>query len=82
MQRSKDGVNVVAIGSRTLSEVEQRYSQTERECRVVVWACKYFYIYLCGAPQFTVISDHKPLEGILNNPVTAHNAFAAVWSGL
>lgn len=68
LQKTEKGVNIVAMGSRSMSDVESRYSQTERECLAVVWACEYFHVYLCGAEHFTVISDHKPLEGILNNP--------------
>ena len=50
-----------------MSEVEQRYTQTEREALAVVWACEHFHIYLSGAP-FTVITDHQPLLGIWKKP--------------
>ena len=59
---------VVVYGSRALSDVETRYSQTEREALAVVWACEHFDIFINGAPQFTVISDHKPLETIWKKP--------------
>ena len=59
---------VVVYGSRALSDVETRYSQTEREALAVIWACEHFDKFINGAPQFTVISDHKPLETIWKKP--------------
>ena len=55
---------VVTYASRALTGVEARYSQTEREALAVVWACEHFNRFIKGAPRFTVISDHKPLESI------------------
>lgn len=73
-QREPDGnVRVVAYGSRKLSEVESRYSQTEREALAVVWASEHFHTYLFGA-EYVVITDHKPLEGILNKPTSKPTA--------
>ena len=54
---------VVAYASRSLSPVEQRYSQTEREAFAVLFACEHFHLYMYGA-QFSIITDHKPLERI------------------
>ena len=59
--------HVVAYASRTLTDVERRYSQTEREALSIVWGCERFHLYLYGAP-FEIITDHKPLELIFNNP--------------
>ncbi|XP_062610353.1 uncharacterized protein K02A2.6-like [Saccostrea cucullata] len=58
---------VISYGSRALNDVETRYSQTEREALAVVWGCEHFHLYLFGQ-DFKVISDHKPLEAIFNNP--------------
>jgi len=33
----------------------------------VYWAIKHFHLYLYGA-NFTIVTDHKPLEGIFNKP--------------
>ncbi|KAK7088231.1 hypothetical protein V1264_022168 [Littorina saxatilis] len=41
-------VRPVCYASRALSDVEQRYSQTEREALAVVWACEHFDIYIPG----------------------------------
>lgn len=70
-QIDKNGyVNVCGYASTSLTETEQRYSQTEREALAVSFACVHFEFYLRGCPEFLVISDHKPLEGIMNNPVS------------
>ena len=59
---------MVIYVSRTLADVETRYSQTDREALAIVWACEHFNRYLIGAPEFTVITDHKPLETIWQRP--------------
>ena len=51
---------VIAYGHRSLSEVESRYSQTEREALGVVWACEHFKMYLLGN-RFRLVTDHKAL---------------------
>jgi len=53
----------IVYASRALREVEQWYSQTEREALAVVWACEHFHVFLAGAPV-RVLTDHKPLIGI------------------
>ena len=70
---------VISYASRSLTEVEGRYSQTEREALAIVWACEYFNVYLYGA-EFNLITDHKPLEIILNNPKSKPPARIARWS--
>jgi hypothetical protein len=58
---------VVAYISRSLSEVERRYSQTEHEALAIVWAMERLHLYLHGA-KFTLYTDCKPIEMILSNP--------------
>ena len=53
----------VIYASRSLTDVERRYSQTEKEALAVVWACERFRFYVLGI-HFELISDHKPLEVI------------------
>ena len=65
--QEQGGINrVIAYGHRSLSEVESRYSQTEREAPGVVWACKHFKMYLLGS-RFRLITDHKPLVHSYSN---------------
>ena len=47
---------VVAYASRSLSDMEQRYSQNEREALAVVWVCEYFHLYAYGKS----ITVHRP----------------------
>jgi hypothetical protein len=55
--------HVISSASRSLSEVESRYSQTEREALAIVFGCEHFHIYLYGS-RFSTITDHKPLISI------------------
>jgi transposase InsO family protein len=57
----------IAYASRALSDVEQRYSQTEREALAIIWGCEHFHMYVYGS-RFTVITDHQPLVSIWSKP--------------
>ena len=63
---------VIGYASRALSDVESRYSQTEREMLVIVWDLEHFHLYFYGS-EFTIMTDPKPLLGIFNN----HNPTSA-----
>jgi hypothetical protein len=51
----------IAFASRALSDVEQRYSQIEREALAVKFGCLKFEHFLCGSAGFTEVTDHRPL---------------------
>ena len=70
--------NIIAYASRALSPVEKRYSQTEKEALAIVWGIKHFHLYVFGAP-FTLITDHKPLQLIYNNPQSRPPARIERW---
>ena len=70
---------VCAYASRALSDVERRYSQTEKEALAIVWACEKFHLYIYGA-QFNIVTDHKALEIIFNNPNSRPPARIERWS--
>ena len=53
---------VVSYASRTLSEVEARYSQTEREMLAVVWAAEHFHLYVYGS-MFHIITEQQAYIG-------------------
>ena len=63
---SQEG-RIVSYVSRSLTHVEQRYSQTEREALAVVWSCEHYSMYISGAPVM-IIADHQPLLGIWEKP--------------
>ena len=56
---------LICCGSRFLSQAEQNYAVVEKELLAVQWAVQNSRLYLAGA-NFTVITDHQPLLGILN----------------
>ena len=58
---------LVAYASRSLTSVEQRYSQTEMEALAVVWSREHFNIHVSSAP-FTVVTDHRPLITTWDKP--------------
>ena len=62
---------MVAYASRSLTDVERRYSQTEREALGLVWGCERFHVYLYGV-DLTLLTDHKPLEVIYST--SSHNS--------
>ena len=62
--QEQNGENVpISYASRTLTDTEQKYSQTEREALALVWACERFHMYVYGQ-EFDLITDHNPLQAI------------------
>ena len=53
----------VACASCSLTEVEQKYSHTEKEALAVVWGCERFHTHPIGM-KFDLFTDHKALEVI------------------
>ena len=54
-------IQVVACGSRTLSDVERRYSQREREALAVVSAIEKLHLYLFVS-HFKLLTDYKAFQ--------------------
>ena len=65
LQEHKGQHKVISYASYSLTDVEKRYSQTEKEALGLVWACERFKLYLLGI-EFDLITDHKPLEVIFS----------------
>ena len=64
--KMSDGVDrPIAFASRTLTDSEQKYAQTEREALACVFGVKKFHSYLYGH-HFTLIIDHKPLLALFS----------------
>ena len=69
---------IIALASRSLTPVEMRYSQTEHEALAISWGITHFHLYLSGS-RFTVITDHKPLVPLFNNPYSKPPARIERW---
>ncbi|XP_060538726.1 uncharacterized protein K02A2.6-like, partial [Pantherophis guttatus] len=54
----------IAYFSKTMSGAERNYSQLDKEALAIVAGVKRFHEYLYGR-RFTVVTDHKPLLGLL-----------------
>ena len=52
-----------AFASKSLTDVETRYANIEREMLAVVYGCERFHTYLYGRPV-PIHTDHNPLESI------------------
>ena len=64
---------LVTCVSRTLTDVEQRYSQFEKEALAIVWACERLKLYLIGR-EFDLYTDNKVAQTIFNNPFSNPSA--------
>ena len=51
----------ICYASRSLTECERKYSQTEKEALALVWACDRYHAYIYGM-RFDLVTDHRPLE--------------------
>lgn len=65
IQFNENGPRIISYASRSLSEVEKKYAQTEKEALALVWATERFHFYLYGR-EFELITDHKALETIFS----------------
>lgn len=63
VQLNEFGSRIISYASKSLSAVERRYCQTEKEALALVWGVERFHYYLFGR-EFEFITDHKPLEVI------------------
>ena len=52
---------IICYASKSLSNQERKYAQTEKEALALVWAVEKFHMYLYGK-TFELITDHRPLE--------------------
>ena len=62
-QLQDDFWRVISYASRSLTNVESRYSQTEKEALAIVWACERFNLYVFGK-EFELETDHRSLQYI------------------
>ncbi len=62
-KQADDSYRPIAYGSRSLTEVEQKYGHIEKEGLAIVFGCEHFHSYLYGR-SFELETDHRPLEHI------------------
>lgn len=63
VQINDDGIRIIEWESRSLTETEKRYCQTEKEALALVWAVERHHFYVYGR-VFDLITDHRALEVI------------------
>lgn len=61
MQRENDIYHTISYASKSLSDREKKYYQTEKEALALIWGCEKFQIYLTGV-EFELWTDCKSLE--------------------
>ena len=61
---------VIAYAAKSLTDVEKRYANNERELLACVFGAERFHTYLFGAP-FVIESDHQSLEMITKKSLSA-----------
>ena len=69
---------IIMCISRMLSEVEERYSQIEKEGLAPVWAVERLQLYLLGR-KFYLYVDNKAISLIYNNPLANPPARIKRW---
>lgn len=65
-QETGSGLQPVHFITRTMTTMENRYSQKEKDALSLHWAKNRFSIYLLGAPKFKIITAHRPLLPLFN----------------
>ena len=76
--KNKEECHIVDLGSRTLSEVESRYHQTELEALALVWGVekRHYYLYNC---EFEVVTDNKAVQLIYGRPNSVQKGRIGRW---
>ena len=64
VQEHRGVKRAVAFASRSLSEVERRYSQTGKKALTVVWGSEKCNLYLSGIEPLQPVTDCKALKAI------------------
>jgi hypothetical protein len=67
-QKTEKGYQPVHYVSRTLTDVEKRYSQIEREALAAEFTTSRLRMYFLGVKHFELVTDYKPLLPMFNKP--------------
>ena len=62
-----DNAHVVSYSCRSVTTTEHKYSQIERECLSLAYACKKHHVYVFGR-KFKTYCDNKTLVNLLKPP--------------
>ena len=73
-----DEKKIIEFNSRTLTEVESRYSQVELESLALVWSCekRHYYVY---NSDFEVVTDNKAVELIFGRSSSVQKGRIQRW---
>lgn len=64
----------VAIASRATNMTTKKYPQLDPEAMAIAFVLRRFRVYLAGAPNITIITDHKQLCTISSGKKTRLNS--------
>ncbi|PFX13011.1 Uncharacterized protein K02A2.6 [Stylophora pistillata] len=67
VQNQNEAWVTICYASRSLTECERKYSQTEEEALAFFWECERYHAYIYGM-KFDLVTDHRPLEVIYYPP--------------
>ena len=71
-------VTPIYYASCPLTSTQSRYPQINREALSIYWAIKRFHLFVYGT-EFNVITDHKLLVSLFNNPSSKPSARIERW---
>lgn len=60
-----DKQRIISFASKSLTETEKRYPQTQREALAIVWGVEHFYFYLLGT-KFNIKTDAEGIKFIFD----------------
>lgn len=66
LQKRDRGMQPVHFISRVMTEVEKKYSQTQKDQMAIKWAKDRLRVYLLGAPRLKIVTAYKPLPPLFN----------------
>ena len=67
----KGGWRLALCGSRHLTKAEAAYAPVEGEALAVAWCLRKARLFLLGCPNLVIVTDHRPLVGLLGSKALA-----------